>query len=363
MKNRRVLIDSDLSPLVLDLFESAKFKVDTITQKKRILKSLLEHGDYSAILVRNNVPINFEMLESAGKHLKVIGVFGDDITKIDVADASRNGILVKVIEFGNSLEVANLTLRLLVTLISRAFRTRESKKAHVAREYRELGMEEMSGFELANLVIGLIGCGNVAQLLATKIRPHCRKVIGYDTRFRAVYEHFHQRSPLEKPVIDYSQLSEVLRQSDVISIHTSGEEKVFKGKELYFARRKPFIVNTSRSGTIDESSLLHALEENRIRGVAFTLPGVQLKQKKLPDWVQPFLKYNNVLIAPSIGATHSDCKRKQARKLARSIIDYFTDKDLSLAVNPMDVIGCKGKQRFPLSRGETRSSVPIYLNH
>ncbi|MEW8506058.1 MAG: NAD(P)-dependent oxidoreductase [Candidatus Thiodiazotropha sp.] len=363
MKNRRVLIDSELSPLVVDLFTEAKFKVDTITQNKRILKSLLEVGDYSAIFVRNNVPINFEMLESAGKHLKVIGVFGDDITKIDVADASRNGILVKVLEFGNSLEVANLTVRLLVTLISRSFRTRESKKAHVARDYNDLGMEEMSGFELANLVVGLIGCGNVAQVLATKIRPHCQKVIGYDTRFRAVYEHFHQRSPLEKPVIDYSQLSEVLRTSDVISIHTSGEAKVFKGKELYFAKRKPFIVNTSRCGTIDESSLLNALEEHRIKGVAFTLPYDQLKEKKLPDWVQPFLKHSNVLIAPSVGLPHSDSKRKQARKLAQSIIDYFTVKDLSLAANPMDVIGCKGKQRFPISRGQTRSSVPIFLNH
>jgi phosphoglycerate dehydrogenase-like enzyme len=363
MKNRHVLIDSELSPLVLDLFEEAKFKVDIVSQNKRILKPLLEHGDYSAILVRNKIPINFEMIESAGKHLKVIGVFGDDIAKIDVADASRNGIMVKVTEFGNTYEVANLALRLLVTLISRSFRTRDAKKAYIARHISELGVDDMTGFELANLVVGLIGCGNVAQVLASEIRPHCQKVIGYDTRFRTVYENFHQRSPLEKPVIEYNQLSEVLEHSDVISIHTSGEEKVFKGKELYFACKKPFIVNTSRSGTIDESSLLQALMENRIRGVAFTLPAEQLKEKKLPDWVQPFLKFNNVLIAPSIGVPHSDCKRKQARRLAQSIIDYLTDKDLSLAANPIHVIGCKEKESYPLSRGETRSSVPIFLNH
>ncbi|MCU7848189.1 MAG: hypothetical protein KZQ89_09335 [Candidatus Thiodiazotropha sp. (ex Lucinoma kastoroae)] len=360
MKNRRVLLDSELSPLVLDLFEEAKIKADIVSPNKRILKPLLELGDYSAILVRNKVPINFEMFESAGKHLKVIGVFGDDITKIDVADASRNGILVKVTEFGNTYEVANLAVRLMVTLISRSFRARESKKAFIARDFKELGAEELTGFELANLVVGLIGCGNVAQVLAAEIRPHCQKVIGYDTRFRAVYDNFHQRSPLEMPVIEYNQLSEVLEHSDVISIHTAGEEKVFKGKELYFAGQRPFIVNTSRSGTIDESSLLQALLESRIRGVAFTLPADQLREKKLPDWVQPFLKFNNVLIAPSMGVPPSDSKRKQARRLAQSIIDYLKDKDLSLAVNPMDVIGWKGKQRYPLSRGETRSSVPIF---
>ncbi|MES9828354.1 MAG: NAD(P)-dependent oxidoreductase [Candidatus Thiodiazotropha sp.] len=360
MKNRRVLLDSELSPLVLDLFQEAKFEADIISPKKRILRPLLELGDYSAILVRSKVSINFEMLESAGKHLRVIGVFGDDITKIDIADASRNGILVKVTEYGNSYEVANLAARLMVKLISRSFRTRDSKKALIVQTLSELENDELTGFELANLVIGLIGCGNVAQVVATEIRPHCQRVIGYDSHLRTVYENFHQRSPLEKPVIEYNQLSEVLEHSDVISIHTAGDEKVFKGKELYFARNRPFIVNTSRSGNIDYSALLQALLENRVRGAAITLPKEQLREKKLPEWVQPFLKHNNVIIAPCAGVPASDTRRKQARRLARSLIDYLDHKDLSLAVNPMDVVVWKREPRYPLSRGKTRSTVPIF---
>ncbi|MCU7923435.1 MAG: hypothetical protein KZQ88_12155 [Candidatus Thiodiazotropha sp. (ex Dulcina madagascariensis)] len=360
MKTRRVLLDSELSPLVLDLFQEANLETDIVTPKKRILKPLLELGDYSAILVRNKVPVNFEMLEGAGKRLKVIGVFGDDITKIDVADASRNGILVKVTEYGNAYEAANLAVRLMSTLTSTVFRSRESKKALIASSPDELAPEELSGFELADTVVGLIGCGNVAQVLATEIRLHCKRVLGYDTRLRNVYENFHQRSPLEKPVIEYNQLSEVLEHSDIISIHTAGEDKVFKGKELYFAKQCPFIVNTSRNGNIDESSLLQALEEKRIRGAAITVPAEQLREKKVPEWVEPFLKYSNVIIAPCVGMPSADTKRKQARRLARSIIDYLNQKDLSLAVNPMDVVGWRRKQRYPLSRGETRSSVPIF---
>lgn len=362
MKSRRVLLDSELASLVLELFQEEKFEVDIVTPKKRILKPLFELGDYSAILVRNKVAINFEMLESAGKRLKVIGVFGDNITKIDIADASRNGILVKVTEYGNSYEVANQAVRLMATVISRSFRNRDSNKALIAANLDQIGKDDMTGFELANLVVGLIGCGNVAQILATEIRPHCQRVIGFDTHLRAVYENFHQRSPLEKPVIEYNQLSEVLEHSDVISIHTSGEEKVFKGKELYYAKKRPFIINTSRCGNIDYSALHQALTEDRVRGAAITLPVEQLREKKLPDWAQPFLKFNNVIMAPCVGVPSCDTKRKQARKLAKSVIDYLNNKDLSLAVNPMDVVAWKPGQNYPLSRGETRSTVPIFWN-
>jgi len=359
MKTKRVLLDSQVAPLVDDLFRDAGMEIDTITPKKRVLRPLLEFGDYAALFVSNSVPIPYDLLEAAGKRLKVIGVFGDDVSNVDVADASRNGILVKVSEYGNTFEVASLTMRLMVMLMSRAFRRRDSGQALVVSEPGSMLLEDVTGFELAETVMGLIGCGNVAQLLAAEMGPHCKRIIGYDNNLRGVFENFHQRTPLEKPIIEYGQLLEVLENSDIISIHTAGDTKVFKGDELYFAKQRPFILNTARSGTVDEASLLSALEDKRIRGAAFTLPPDQLGKKDLPDWVRPFLKYENVVIAPSIGTPPADTERKQARKLARSIIGYLLEKDLSLAVNPMGVVSWQRKQQFPLYRGQNRAAVPI----
>ncbi len=362
MKTNKVLLDNELASMVLDLFQNAGMEADIITPNKRVLKPLVELGDYSALMVSNKVPLNFDTLEVAGKQLKVIGVFGDDVANVDVADASRKGILIKVTEYGNTFEAANQTLRLMAMLLSRSFQRRESSAAMLITEASMGILEDPSGFELAEVALGLIGCGNVAQALAARVRPHCKRVMGYDNQLRTVFENFHRRSPLEKPVIEYAQLTEVLECADVISIHTAGDDRVFKGNELYFAQQRPFIINTSRSGNVDEKALLSALQEKRIRGAALTVETELLRKKDLPDWAKPFMDFKNVIIAPGIGTTSVEAERKQARTLGRSIISYLLEEDLSLAVNPMDVVTWRREREFPIARGERRSAVPIQWN-
>ena len=361
MKSKRVLLDNELAPIVLELFQTAKIEADVVGVRKGLLEPLVEHGDYAALLLQSKTPVPLNVLQAAGKSLKVIGVVGDSLANINVADASRNGILVKVTEYTNAYEAANLTLRIMVQLLSRAFKQRDAGDAKIITDPRELLSEDVSGFELAGATVGLIGCGRVAQSLALEIQPYCDRVIGYDNEPRAVFETFHRRAPLEQPVIEYSQLSEVLEYSDIISIHTTGDERVFKGDELFYAKKRPFIVNTSRGGSVDENALLAALKEKRVRGAGISVAAELLKKNELEDWIEPFLKFKNVIIAPATGKATSDMKKKCVRRLAQSVIDFLVDKDLSLAVNPMDVLSVKKKERYPISRGARRGAIPILL--
>ena len=361
MKPKRVLLDSELAPIVQELFQAAKIEADVITPRNGLLEPLVEHGDYAALLLQSKTSVPLSVLEAAGKSLKVIGIVGDSLANINVADASRKGILVKVTEYVNAFEAANLTLRLMVTLLSRTFRQRDADGARIIADAQEFLSGDTTGFELAGATVGLIGCGRVAQSLAMEIEPYCERIIGYDNHFRTVYETFHQRSPLERPVIEYGQLNEVLEHSDIISIHTAGDERVFKGDELYYAKKRPFIVNTSRGGSVDEDALLAALREKRVRGAAMTVPAAQIKKSGLDDWTEPFLKLRNVIIAPATGKSTSDIKKKSVRRLAQSVIDFLVDKDVSLAVNPMGVVSVSREERYPMSRGELRGSIPIFL--
>jgi D-3-phosphoglycerate dehydrogenase len=201
----------------------------------------------------------------------------------------------------------------------------------------------------------------VAQALAMEMHPYCDRVIGYDNHPRSVYENFHRRNPLDRSVIEYSQLSDVLEYSDVISIHTAGDDRVFKGNELYFASQRPFIINTSRNGHVDEANLLSALRDKRIRGAAFTVPADQIKKGDMEPWVQPFLELKNVLIAPAIGNPSLETKKKGTRRLAQAVIDFVKNKDMSLAVNPMDVGPWRQKERYPLSKGAWHGAIPMIL--
>lgn len=361
MKSKRVLLDSELAPIVLELFQAAKIEADVIAVRKGLLEPLVEHGNYAALLLQSKTPVPLGVLQAAGKNLKVIGIVGDSLANINLPDASRNGILVKVTEYINAYEAANLTLRLMVLLLSRAFRQRDAESAKIIADPNEFPSENISGFELAGATVGLIGCGKVAQSLAMEIQPYCDRVIGYDNEPRAVFETYHRRAPLERPVIEYSQLSEVLEYSDIISIHTAGFDRVFKGDELYYAKRQPFIVNTSRQGDVDDNALLAALKEKRVRGAAISVAAERIRKNELEDWIEPFLKLRNVIIAPATGKPTTDMKKKSVRRLAQSVIDFMVDKDLSLSVNPMDVLSVSRKERYPISRGARRGAIPILL--
>jgi len=363
MKCKRVLLESEIAPTIVDLFEAAKIAVDTVTPRPGILEALVQHGQYDALVLQSKTPVPLSVLEVANRSLRVIGVIGDELANVNVSDASKQGILIKVTEYTNSYEAANLTMRLMVALLSRSFRNRDGKGALVFSAASELEAGEYSGYELAESTVGLIGCGNVAQALATLIKPHCSRLVGYDSNPKLVFENFHRRAPLERPSIEYCQLNCLLEDADLISIHTAGEDPVFRGDDLLRAAKRPFIVNTSRNAALDDEALLSALQEKRVRGLAFTLPPAQIRKGELEDWVKPFLDLKNVIVAPSIGRSTTESQKKSARKLAQSVVDYLVNKDLSLAVNPMDVIPHRQEPLYPVRREEQRSAVRLLLGH
>jgi D-3-phosphoglycerate dehydrogenase len=363
MKAKRVLVDSELAPVVLDLFQAAKLEADVIAPRPQIVETLVQHGEYAALLLRSQIVVPSSALEVAPKSLKVIGIVGDSLDNISIEDASNRGILVKAADYVNAYETANATIKLAVLLLSRGFRHREADQAWVIDDIHGLTADDLTGFELAGKTLGLIGCGKVAQALAKQVEPYCGRIIGYDNHPRHVFETFHRRSPLECPVIEYAQLSEVLEYSDVISIHTAGDDRVFKGNELYFAKKRPFIVHTARSGNVDEASLLSALQDKRVRGAAMTLPSEQLRKGEFDAWVRPFQAMSNVIIAPAVGDPTAETKKKNVRRLAQSVIGFLLDKDLSLAVNPMDALVGRRKTRYPISRGRRRAAIPVLLGH
>ena len=111
-KQKRVLLDNELAPKILDLFEAADIEADIIKPRPGSLAALVEHGGYSALVFQSKTSIPLNVLEAAPKSLEVIGIVGDSINNLNVIDASNNGILVKVTEYGNTYEAASLTKNL-----------------------------------------------------------------------------------------------------------------------------------------------------------------------------------------------------------------------------------------------------------
>ncbi len=361
MNQTRVLLAEKLAPHAKPLFDEAGIKADIVKLTPSKLMALVEHGEYAALVVRDRLRIPRAVMEAAGKSLKLIGIVGDSLDNVNVMEASRLGIVVKITEYGNTYEAANLAKRLMIFVLSKSFQKRDTQKAYVLQEAEDLVPKSYTGFELADKTVGLVGCGRVAQALAIDIVPHCKRVLGYDNNPLAVYREFHLPNPLERPVIEYCQLSEICERADVISIHTGGRERVFLCDEIYHGKNRPFIINTARDSIINEKALLQALKNEWIQGAAFTVPSQEIKRGSDSESIKPFLSFGNVVIAPSQGKPVSEAHKKNTKVLARAVIDYLTKDDMSLAVNPPERFGGEEDTTYPLSVQSRQVSLPLKL--
>ena len=361
MSKHRVLLDEKLEHHARPLLNDAGIKTDVARLTTGNLIRLLQANPYDALIVREKVHIPLEVMETAPLSLNIIGVVGDSPRNVNLMEATACGIVVKITEYGNTFEAANLGKRLMVFLLSDAFQQHKGKKATVISDPAAPPPKGYSGFELSDKTIGLIGCGRVAQALALMILPHCARVIGFDNHPRAVYEEFHHPDPLLRPVIEYCQIEEVVKRADIISIHTSGEEQVFLIDQVFQSRRKPFIINTARDAVIHEEALLSALKEGRIRGTAFTLPQSVLKSGEYPEGIKPFLDLGNVLIAPMQGRPEAEAHKKNVKKLATAVADFLLKGDMSLAVNPPELFGGPADRHYPYSIHTRRVALRLSL--
>lgn len=89
----------------------------------------------------------------------------------------------------------------------------------------------------------------------------------------------------------------------MVSLHTSGSEKILGMEEIYRSDRKPFIVDTSRSEACRRSDLLSALREARIQGAASTVPDGDLRKGVVEKSLEPFLYLRQCRDRPQHGKT------------------------------------------------------------
>jgi phosphoglycerate dehydrogenase-like enzyme len=361
MSKYRVLLDEKLEHHARPLLNDAGIKTDVARLTTGNLIRLLQANPYDALMVREKVRIPLEVMETAPLSLKTIGVLGDSPRNVNLMEATACGIVVKITEYGNTFEAANLSKRLMVFLLSDSFHPRKGKKATVIPDPAATPPAGYSGFELADKTIGLIGCGRVAQTLALMILPHCARVLGFDNHPHKVYEEFHLPDPLLRPAIEYCQIQEVEDRADIISIHTSGAEQVFLLDQVYKSRRKPFIINTARDAVIHEDALLAALKKGRIRGAAFTLPESVLKHDEYPESIKPFLDLGNMLIAPTQGRPVAEAHKKNVKVLATAVADFLLKGDMSLAVNPPELFGGPAERHYPYSIRTRRMALRMSL--
>jgi D-3-phosphoglycerate dehydrogenase len=251
------------------------------------------------IVVVQFTPLSRRFLEAAA-NLKVIGVLRGGTENVDVACATERGICVLNTPGRNARAVAECTMGLILAEVRNLARSHACLKCG---DWRRSFPNSDAIPELYEKTVGLVGFGAVAQLVAGYLVAFGSRVLAYDPYFSG--------DPGPVRLVD---LEPLLRQSDVVSIHArlSEESRHLIGqRQLAMMKPTAVLVNTARSGLVDEQALVRALQERRIMGAALDV----FDTEPLPP-DHPLLKLDNVTITPHLAGSTIDAFRNSPRLMA-----------------------------------------------
>ena len=228
---------------------------------------------------------------------RVISRLGTGTDKIDVAAATRKGILVTNVPTFCVEEQADHTMALLLALLRKLPQMSQAMSAGAWSKGRS---QASTNQRLAGRVLGLIGFGNSARAVALRARGFGLRVIATRRNMDA------PRAVADELGVAMMDLEEVIEQSDYLSLHlplTSDTYHLFD--EDLMRRMKPgaYLINTSRGAIVDEMALVELLREGRMAGAGidtFEAIDVFVEEERPPD--HPLLSLENVILTPHVGA-------------------------------------------------------------
>lgn len=312
----RVLICDKLDSSGLQILQTAGVEIDNRPGLKgEALREAIRLAD--GLIVRSGTQITAAELERPGR-LRAIARAGVGVDNIDVAAATRRGIVVMNTPGGNTVSAAEHTLALLLAL------ARHIPAADLSMKSGRWERNQFVGTQLAGKVIGIVGLGRIGREVARRCAAFEMKVIGYDpflTPERAA----------QQGIEAVSRLDDLLSRCDFLTVHvplTPETRSLIGARELGLLKKGCRVLNVARGGIIDEAALAEALRSGHVAGA-----GLDVFSTEPPSPDNPLLKAPNVILTPHLGASTVEAQETVAREAAQLLVDYLLRGSVQFAVN------------------------------
>ena len=217
-------------------------------------------GD-SDVVICNKSRITREVMELC-PNLKYVNTMGTGFDQIDIEAADKRGITVCNIPAYSTDAVAQHTIALILNYYCKISEYAADTLNGGWTEKKYFAVFGRPTYELAGKTIGLIGCGDIGKKVARIADAFGMNVLAYN------------RNPDKLqgiPYINCVPLEELLRQSDIVSIHAPLNEhtrELINRDTLAMMKNSALLVNTARGGIINEADLAEALNSEKIAAAA-----------------------------------------------------------------------------------------------
>lgn len=273
-----------------------------------------------ALLTLLTDKIDSHLIENAGERLKVISQMAVGFDNIDTAAATRRGIMV-----GNTPGVltettADFTWAL---MMAAARRVVESDKEVRAGVWRSWGPDVLTGFDIYQSTLGIIGFGRIGKAVA-------RRAKGFDMRI--LYTDPDCGDVDSELGAECASLEDLLKQSDFVTLHVyySKETHHMIGREqLRMMKPTSILINTARGPVVDPEALHWALTNEIIAGAALDVT----EPEPIPQ-NSPLLSLSNIIITPHIASASKATRERMAHIAVDNVLAGLAGERLLHCANP-----------------------------
>ncbi len=174
---------------------------------------------------------------------------------VDLAAAKEFGITVLRVPGYSPEAVAEFAMTLALSA------NRRIHKAYIKVRNNNFSLDGLLGYNLHDGVAGIVGTGKIGAAMARICKGFGMEVIAYDK----------YPNPALKDILTYVELDELLRRSDLISLHcplTPENHHMINAETIAQMKDSAILVNTSRGPLIDTDALLEALRRHKFAAVA-----------------------------------------------------------------------------------------------
>jgi glyoxylate reductase len=247
--------------------------------------------------------IDAELMDAAGPQLRVIGQFAVGFDNIDLRAAAERRITVTNTPGVLTEATAELAVALMYAVARRIV---EADRYMREGNFQGWGPMMFLGNDLVGKTLGLVGLGRIGAAVAHRMQQ--MKILYYDIKRNESLE--------KKRGLEYRDLSNLLKESDLVSIHVPLNDKtkhMIGSEQLGLMKRTAYLINTSRGPIIDESALVAALRSGRIKGTALDV------YEEEPRMAPGLAELPNTVLVPHIGSASEEARSAMSELAARNI--------------------------------------------
>ena len=270
-----------------------------------------------------NDQLNASVIKSlAEMGIKIVAQRCAGFNNVDLFAAKENKILVVRVPAYSPHAVAEHALALIMTL------NRKTHKAYNRVREANFSLDRLTGFDVYGKTVGVIGTGKIGQCFAHIMQGLGCKVLAFDLI---------ANRDLEAAGVEYLPLIDVLKQSDILSLHcplTDQTKHLINKTSLGLMKNGAMLINTSRGGLIDTKAAIVALKKGKLGYLGID---VYEQEEKLffhdlseniieDDVIMRLLSFSNVLITAHQGFLTDEALTQIAMVTLKNISDFEQGK-------------------------------------